>query len=105
MAEKKGNTVKIEYPFNDAGCLEIEYKPGKWVRVTPREFRSYSFPRRISQPKGKEYVTEMYDGPVYYFGTNKKVDLEKEKKRGIHYINDVDPRTLVKDTRPFVGRL
>lgn len=104
MSEKKGATEKLIYPFNDAGCLEVEYKQGTWVRVTPREFRSYSAPRRISCFKDKEYVTEVYDGPVYYYGSNKIVDHEETQKQKIHYLNDVDPRKLVKDNRSF-GRL
>lgn len=104
MAEKKGSTEKLVYPFNDEGCCEVEFKPGVWVRVTSREFRSMNFPRRISYMKKDQYVTEMYDGPVYYFGSNKKVDLTETTKTGIHHLNDIDIRK-VEDTRPFIGRL
>lgn len=54
--------LKLDYPFNDAACLEVEYKPGKWARVTAHSFRSITGSRRING------VT--YDGPVYYEGTN-----------------------------------
>lgn len=104
MSEKKGNTGKLKYPFNTAGCLEVQLPNMKWYRVTCNDFRSYTYPRRISEYKEKEYVTEEYIGPVYLFGTNTIVDLEKTDRRGLIFPNDVDPRQQIKDTRPF-GRL
>ncbi len=56
--------LKLDYPFNDAACLEVEYKPGKWARVTAHSFRSITGKRRIN---GIDY-----DGPVYYEGTNNR---------------------------------
>ena len=103
MSEKRGATVKLEYPFNTAACLEVQLPNGKWYRITCNEFRSYTYPRRISQMREKEYVTEEYIGPVYLFGTNTIVNLGKTRKRGLLYPNNVDPRK-VKDTRAF-GRL
>lgn len=103
MSEKRGATEKLMYPFNSAGCLEVQLPNNKWYRITPREFRSYTYPRRISQIKGKEYVTELYEGPVYLYGTNMVVNLNKVKKRGLLFPNDVDPRKI-KDTRAF-GRI
>lgn len=103
MSEKRGATIKLEYPFNSAGCLEVQLPNGNWYRITCREFRSYTYPRRISQNKGKEYVTEIYEGPVYLYGTNTIVNLDKVEKRGLLFPNDVDPRKI-KDTRLF-GRI
>lgn len=103
MSEKRGATIKLEYPFNSAGCLEVQLPNGNWYRITCREFRSYTYPRRISQNKGKEYVTEIYEGPVYLYGTNTIVNLDKVEKRGLLFPNDVDPRKI-KDTRSF-GRI
>lgn len=103
MSEKRGATIKLEYPFNSAGCLEVQLPNGNWYRITCREFRSYTYPRRISQNKGKEYVTEIYEGPVYLYGTNTIVNLDKVEKRGLLFPNDVDPRKI-KDTRAF-GRI
>ena len=100
----KKNTKKLKYPFNTAGCLEVQLPNMKWYRVTCNEFRSYSYPRRISEYKEKKYIIEEYIGPVYLFGTNIIVDLKKINKQGLIFPNDVDPRQQIKDTRPF-GRL
>ena len=64
--EKIGYTEKMEFLFNEARCLEI-YMPGlsRWHRVTPTDFRSFDGKRRI---QGEEY-----EGPLYAYGTNKKV--------------------------------
>ena len=80
MSEKRGNTEKLLFPFNTAGVLEIEMNNGVWYRVTSGRFRSWDGPRRITEPtevrKGDPHVpmrTYLYEGPVYIFGTNKKV--------------------------------
>ena len=78
MAEKRGETVKLEYDFNTSGCLEIYSKQAdKWYRATSREFRSFNGPRRITEPEYVQHgnvdvpmVTYEYYGPVYQFGTN-----------------------------------
>jgi len=64
--EKTGYTEKMEYLFNEAKCLEI-YIPNlnRWHRVTPTDFRSFDGKRRI---QGEEY-----EGPLYAYGTNRKV--------------------------------
>lgn len=103
MSEKRGNTVSLEYPFNTAGCLEVQLPSGKWYRITAREFRSYTYPRRISHNVMGKYITEEYEGPTYLFGTNIIVNLNKTDKQGLLFPNDVDPRQI-KDTRPF-GRI
>lgn len=54
--------IKLDYPFNDAACLEVEYKPNQWARVTAHSFRSSAGNRRING--------NSYNGPVYYEGTN-----------------------------------
>ena len=100
MSEKKGATIKLEYPFNSTGYLEVQLPNENWYRITCREFRSYTYPRRISQIKDKEYVTEIYEGPTYLYGTNIVVNLNKVKKQGLLYPNDVDPRQI-KETRAF----
>lgn len=82
MGEKRGHTIKIEYPFNTAGVLEVYYPDlDKWFRTTPSEFRSFDGRRRITEP---EYVsranrdipmiTEEYFGPVYMYGSNQVVE-------------------------------
>ena len=96
MAEKKGYTVTLEYPFNTAACLEVQLSNGGWYRVTCREFRSHTYPRRISQLKGKEYITEIYEGPIYLYGTNIMINPDETDKKGILYPNDVDPSSSKK---------
>ena len=82
MSEKRGHTVKIEYPFNTAGVLECYYPDlDNWYRTTASEFRSFDGRRRITEP---EYVsranrdipmiTTEYFGPVYHQGTNTVVE-------------------------------
>jgi hypothetical protein len=102
MAEKKGYTVTLEYPFNTAACLEVQITNGTWCRITCKEFRSHTYPRRISQEKNKEYITEMYEGPIYLYGTNIMINPDETEKKGILYPNDVDPRTSKKGE---LGRL
>ncbi len=82
MSEKRGHTVKIEYPFNTAGVLEVYYPDlDNWYRTTASEFRSFDGKRRITEP---EYVSRAnrdipmitydYFGPVYHQGTNTVVE-------------------------------
>ena len=77
MSEKRGETEKLLYEFNSAGCLEV-LKDGTWFRVTGKEFRSFDGERRITEPVTVELGnvnvpmrTYEYFGPVYMFGTNK----------------------------------
>ena len=79
MAEKRGNTEKLLFPFNTAGVLEVSSDGEKWYRVTSGRFRSWDGPRRITEPthaeKGNPWVpmrTYLYEGPLYIFGTNKR---------------------------------
>ena len=71
--EKTGFTEKMEFLFNEARCLEI-YMPGlsRWHRVTPTDFRSFDGKRRI---QGEEY-----EGPLYAYGTNRKVSPKHNNK-------------------------
>lgn len=72
MKEKEGNIIKLYYDFDTSKCLEIEYKPNTWIRVTSRMFRSFDGNRRIQSIN--------YDGPIYVFGTNRKVEQNKLNK-------------------------
>ena len=73
MSEKTGDLEKMEYLFNEAKHLEI-YMPGlsRWHRVTPTDFRSFDGKRRI---QGEEY-----EGPLYAYGTNRKVSPKHNNK-------------------------
>jgi len=67
MAEKRGKTVKIKYDFDTSKNLEIWLPAlGDWYRSTPTDFRSFNGSRRIENVK--------YIGPIYAYGTNKKVE-------------------------------
>ena len=72
MAEKKGLTIKMIYDFPTQKATEIFEDGFGWFRVTCNRFRSYNGPRRIcywnedGSPNHQEY-----NGPVYYFETNK----------------------------------
>lgn len=95
MAEKRGETEKLKYDFNTAGCLEVQMKSGNWFRVTSREFRSFDGPRRITEQSYVVHgrVTDIplvqyeYKGPVYAYATNKRVRKENTQEivRSIHY--------------------
>jgi len=71
--EKTGFVEKMEYLFNEAKHLEI-YMPtlNRWHRVTPTDFRSFDGKRRI---QGEEY-----EGPLYAYGTNRKVSPKHNNK-------------------------
>jgi hypothetical protein len=81
MAEKTGETIKLEHPYNTAGCLEIyNVNQKEWYRVTARDFRSFDGKRRITEPTEIELgnvdvpmTTYEYVGPVYVYGTNNQV--------------------------------
>tara|TARA_B100001094_G_C18180988_1_gene800890 strand:+ start:2360 stop:2635 length:276 start_codon:yes stop_codon:yes gene_type:complete len=66
MSEKTGNTEKPEYLFNTSANLEV-FIPNlkRWHRVTCNDFRSWDGKRRINE--------ELYEGPLYAYGTNRKV--------------------------------
>ena len=73
MAEKTGFVEKMEYLFNEAKHLEI-YIPNlkRWHRVTPTDFRSWDGKRRIQG--------DVYEGPLYAYGTNRKVSPKHNNK-------------------------
>ena len=71
--EKTGHTEKLKNDFNDSKLLEV-YLPklDNWYRVTCRDFRSFDGKRRI---QGEEY-----EGPLYAYGTNRKVSPKHNNK-------------------------
>lgn len=68
--EKKGWTEKRIYDFNSSALLEV-FINNKWFRVTCEDFRSFDGDRRISHWRGDEKIITSYDGPVYFYRTNK----------------------------------
>jgi hypothetical protein len=51
MSEKRGETEKLKFDFNQAHALEIKHKVLGWYRVTSRDFRSFDGPRRTVAPE------------------------------------------------------
>ena len=92
MAEKRGNLEKLTYDFDTAKCVQGQYKDdGPWYQLTQRELRSFNGKRRIlnvANPNKPYY--EEYDGPIYYYGTNRISKLPE--KTGMVFIDDKDPR-------------
>lgn len=94
-------SLKLRYDFNTADCVEIEFKPTQWTRVTPREFRSWLGPRRIN--------SNPYKGPVYYEGTNFRYKPLKDDKNRIIRIDELNDLKLINkykvrtlDMEPYV---
>ena len=69
MGEKRGSTEKMLYDFNAAACLEVQLPNENWYRITSREFRSYSYPRRILVGK-VQYINDV--DPRTLIQNNKK---------------------------------
>jgi hypothetical protein len=95
MAEKKGNTVKLKYDFNEARCLEIYIESlNRYGRVTCNDFRSFGGKRRILNVDNPQNVFyEDYNGPVYWFGTNKVIP-ENEIEPKTMFLHGRDPRNF-----------
>jgi hypothetical protein len=90
MIKKSKTPKKLNYDFNITKCCEVEYNPGKWARVTDREFRSFNGNRRILNTNNPNNIFyEEYHGPVYLFNTNQ---ISPNTTPGIAYENDIDPR-------------
>ena len=91
MAEKTGNLIKLIYNFNSGLCCEVSFDGERWARVTAREFRSFNGKRRILNvtDPNKPYYEE-YNGPIYFYGTNRISQLPE--KTGMVFIDDKDPR-------------
>jgi hypothetical protein len=92
MAEKQGQTEKLIYNFNTVRSCEVQLPNGNWYRISPREFRSYSRPRRIQEVYEGKLVAERYEGPIYFYNTNKIVKPDQIYKEGLLFINEVDTR-------------
>lgn len=91
MAEKTGNLIKLTYEFNSGWCCEVSFDGERWARVTAREFRSFNGKRRILniENPNKSYYEE-YNGPIYYYGTNRINQSPGEV--GMVFFNNQDPR-------------
>lgn len=91
MGEKRGNTGKLVFDFNTAWACEIQMNNGKWYRALDIDFRSFNGPRRITGPKGielgKHLGTETfeYEGPIYFYKTNIRVNPAEHEVGKIVY--------------------
>jgi len=91
MAEKTGNLIKLTYEFNSGWCCEVSFDGEKWARVTAREFRSFNGKRRILNVENpNEPYYEEYNGPIYFYGTNRI--SKTSRKVGMVFVDDKDPR-------------
>jgi hypothetical protein len=97
MAEKRGHTIKLKFPFPEHRCCGV-YVSGleRYHRVTPNEFRRWCGKRRILNVDNPDNIFyEDYEGPVYLFGTNTIVNT-KNRKGGVVFANGKDPRVSKK---------
>ena len=94
MSEKKGKTVKLIYDFPTHLSTEV-FMFDVWSRVTCNHFRSFNGPRRILKfHKNWDSYYEEYNGPVFLFETNSR--LEDMSKKGYVYPHDTRPKGLVR---------
>jgi hypothetical protein len=85
MAEKRGSTEKIKYDFPTEKDCQVLLKE-KWYRTTPRDFRSWGGKRRIIYHQLGEKIIEEYNGPIYYWDTNKI--CKEPNSEGVQYISN-----------------
>ncbi len=84
VMQKEFDKAKLYFPF-EGDLLEIQTKEGKWLQTTRITFRSYDGPRRITTYDTKltidprniksnhtESFSQLYEGPVYYYGSNRE---------------------------------
>ena len=84
VMKKEFDKAKLEYPF-EGDLLEIQLESGKWLQTTRVSFRSYDGPRRITnhdtrltinpldnQSVSTGSLTHDYEGPIYYYGSNRE---------------------------------
>ena len=84
VMQKQFDKAKLEFPF-EADLLEIQTEAGKWLQTTRLTFRSYDGPRRITnydtalmvdplriQSAHTESYKQEYEGPIYYYGSNRE---------------------------------
>ena len=84
VMQKEFDKAKLDFPF-EGDLLEIQNEKGNWIQTTRITFRSYDGPRRITTYDTKltidprniksnytESYSQLYEGPVYYYGSNRK---------------------------------
>jgi len=84
VMRKEFDKAKLEFPF-EGDLLEIQTEEGKWIQTTRVTFRSYDGPRRITKYNTKLTIDPLdhqsvttgsltydYEGPIYYYGSNRE---------------------------------
>ena len=84
VMQKEFDKAKLEFPF-EGDLFEIQTEAGKWIQTTRVTFRSYDGPRRITnydtalmvdplriQSAHTESYKQEYEGPIYYYGSNRE---------------------------------
>jgi hypothetical protein len=95
MGEKRGQTEVLKYDFNTARELHVKLE-NKWYRVTPREFRSWNGERKFVYTQGVEIIHESYEGPIYYWNTNKV--CKHPTNGGTQYISYMEREAKIRPT-------
>jgi len=84
VMRKEFDKNKLEFPF-EGDLLEIQTEEGNWLQTTRVTFRSYDGPRRITKYNTKLTIDPLdhqsvttgsltydYEGPIYYYGSNRE---------------------------------
>lgn len=99
MSEKRGQTEKLKYDFNTSRELCVKLNE-KWFRVTPREFRSFNGERKIVYHEKLETIHEAYEGPIYYWNTNKI--CKNPINTGTQYISSEPREAKIRQTEKYL---
>ena len=92
VMQKEFDKAKLEFPF-EGDLFEIQNEAGKWLQTTRVTFRSYDGPRRITTYDTKLTIdprniqsfhtssySQPYEGPIYYYGSNREGGLRDTYK-------------------------
>ena len=71
VMQKEFDKAKLDFPF-EGDLFEIRTEKGNWIQTTRVTFRSYDGPRRITRYYFSTPYIEEYNGPVYYYGSNRE---------------------------------
>ena len=71
VMQKEFDKAKLDFPF-EGDLFEIQTEKGNWIQTTRITFRSYDGPRRITRYDIRTPYVEEYNGPIYYYGSNRE---------------------------------
>ena len=71
VMRKEFDKAKLDFPF-EGDLFEIQTEKGNWLQTTRVTFRSYDGPRRITRYDIQTPYVEEYNGPIYYYGSNRE---------------------------------